>query len=463
VPAQGSRPPRLSCLTACALGLIGAATAQDAAPPEPERDPWSRPGSQELAPPRQAAEEPQLADAPADEQEAPEPQELSPPNASAGTTPAPELETGEPRQHEFDGTNLAEPAGPAIGVGGATEDAGAATVAEEAGPFGVGNDDVLEMTRAQFSETTILAAIAANPTRFDVAPRSLVALKAAGVSEKVIEAMLAAETAKRHTAAPPRESELVAPKPSEEFAKLSAMIERLATQQEAAEAARRPPEPPKSTDSSPRAWTLTTAERTALAPTIAQVAFADEKGGNRLKTLQSLAGKALAFTNPAVSGIATTLGGLFRSDNEERTAVWALTGVASARELAANTAFEIGFGHTPGVDPDAYEPAIVRLVRTNDNYRLVAAAKTEGTKTIATAKDPIVEELVPTALTRIARGHYRVQAKEVLGPGEYALVLRPIVQKERRRRTTEASLGELMGGGTSQILYLTWDFSVATE
>jgi hypothetical protein len=52
----------------------------------------------------------------------------------------------------------------------------------------------------------------------------------------------------------------------------------------------------------------------------------------------------------------------------------------------------------------------------------------------------------------------------VLGPGEYALVLRPISETRReRRRNSEASLGELLGGSTSQILYLTWDFSVAGQ
>jgi hypothetical protein len=450
VPAQGRRSLRLFYLTVCGhLALLGAAAGQDAPPaPERPREPWPSPAEQELPLPSAAAAGSQGL--PVTDLAAADPQEL----------PLPDVAVDEARAAELEEPGLDEPAVAARAA--QSPDATAQTLDNP--PVGVGNDDVREMTHAQFSETTILAVIAANPTRFDVAPRALVALKSAGVSERVIEAMLAAETAKRQAAVPAaRDTEPAAPKPSEEFTKLSAMIERLAAQQQAAETARRPPDPPKSSDSSPRAWTLNATDKTAIAPTIAQVAFTDEKGGNRMKTLQSLAGKALAFTNPAVSGIATTLGGLFGSDNERRTAVWALAGLSAARELTPETAFEIGFGHTPGVDPDAYQPAIVRLVRTNDNYRLVAAAKTEGTKTIATANDPIVEELVPTDLTRIARGHYRVQAKAALGPGEYALVLRPIVQKERRRRSSEASLGELLGGGTSQILYLTWDYSVAVE
>jgi len=416
--AKGLRPPSVFCATACAVALLHAAVAQDS-PPELEkpREQWSFAAQQELPLPDSVATQRPAADVEASVE----------PSARAPNAPAPE---------------------PAL----------------EDTPAEIGNNDLRAMTDAQFSEPTILAVIAANATRFDVSPRALVALKSAGVSETVIEAMLAAETEKRQPAAatqPAPESEPAVSTPSEEFTKLSAMIEQLAAQQEAAEAARREPDPPKSTDSSPRAWILNTADKTALAPTIAQVAFTDEKGGARLKTLQGLAGNALAFANPAVGGIASTLGGLFRSDNEHRTTVWALAGTSSARELATHTSFEVEFGHTPGVDPDAYQPAIVQLVRTSDNYRLVAAAKTEGARTVATARDPIVEQLVPTQLTRNGRGHYRVQPKETLGPGEYALVLRPIVQS--RRKSSEASLGELLGNGTSQILYLTWDFTVAAQ
>ena len=123
--------------------------------------------------------------------------------------------------------------------------------------------------------------------------------------------------------------------------------------------------------------------------------------------------------------------------------------------------FEIDFAHIPGVDPDRYQPEIVLLVPTKDNYRLVAAAETDGANTGALPRGPIIEESVATESTRLGRGQYRVAPKTQLGPGEYALVLRPIPESNRaRRRNAEASLGELLGGSTSQILYLTWEFSI---
>ena len=329
----------------------------------------------------------------------------------------------------------------------------------------LGNDDVIEMARAGFADPTILAALGANDTSFDVSARALVALKAAGVSETVIEAMLtrqaasrkAASAAKKGTAEP-----IAAPSPAE-VARLSTMIEQLAAKQDAAAAAQRPAEPPKSADPAPHAWVLNANDRMPLPPTIAQVASTDDKSAQRLKTLRSLAGTALVFVNPAVGGIATTVGGLFHPGGQERTAIWALTGTAAPRDLGTAPKFEVEFGHIPGVDPDEYQPAIVRLVQTRDNYRLIAAAKTSGGKSDAVPDGPIVEEPVVTEVRQLGRGHYRASVS-MLPAGEYALVLRPVDKDDRgrrKRRKSEASLGELLGGGTPQILYFTWDFGVS--
>jgi hypothetical protein len=345
---------------------------------------------------------------------------------------------------------------------GPGEELGAAPVAA---PGGVGNAEIQEMVAAGFSDSTIVAVIDANAVAFDVSPRALVALKSAGVSEQVIEAMLAAEAAKESAADPePTTAELAETQASVEYAKLTQMIERLAAQQEAAEKARRAPEPPASrADPAPRVWLVQATERAPIAPTIAQVAFAGGSGrrGERMKNLQGLAGQALAFVNPAVGGIATTLGGLFRPD-EETTAVWALAATQSSRVLDVAPVFEIDFAHIPGVDPDRYQPAIVQLVPTNDNYRLVAATETDSANAGSLPRGPIIEENVATESTRLGRGQYRVAPKTKLGPGEYALVLRPIPENGRRRRDSAASLGELLGGSTSQILYLTWEFSIVS-
>ena len=337
--------------------------------------------------------------------------------------------------------------------------------AEPGAPAGIANADVQSMVEAEFSDSTIIAIIGANAVAFDLSPRALVALNAAGVSEQVIAAMVEAEEAQNlPEELEPTSAELAETQASLEYARLTEMIEQLAEQQEEALKARRAPEPPASrANPAPRVWLLQETERTPVAPTIAQVAVTGGSGrrGERMKNLQGLANQALAFANPAVSGIASTLGSLFRPD-EEGTAVWALAATQSSRVLDFAPVFEIDFAQIPGVDPDRYQPSIVQLVATNDNYRLVAAAETDGASTGALPRGPIIEESVDTERTRLGRGQYRVAPKTALGPGEYALVLRPIEESRRsRRRDREASLGELLGGSTSQILYLTWEFSIA--
>jgi hypothetical protein len=56
------------------------------------------------------------------------------------------------------------------------------------------NDDVVQMVKAGFNEPTVEEAIKANPTAFDTSVQALIALKNEGVSQKIIDAMLVAQT-----------------------------------------------------------------------------------------------------------------------------------------------------------------------------------------------------------------------------------------------------------------------------
>ncbi|MGC2184718.1 MAG: hypothetical protein WA637_15685 [Terriglobales bacterium] len=74
-----------------------------------------------------------------------------------------------------------------------------ALTAQQKGPLT--NADVIKMVKAGMAEPTIVAAIAANDTQFDLSSSGLQSLSQAGVSSKVIRAMLAAESKKKDAAA----------------------------------------------------------------------------------------------------------------------------------------------------------------------------------------------------------------------------------------------------------------------
>jgi hypothetical protein len=74
------------------------------------------------------------------------------------------------------------------------------------------NDDVIQMVKAGFEDETIIKAIQASDLQLDASAAGLITLKNAGVSKKIIDAMLEAEAKKRATAAP----EAAAPKAAAE-------------------------------------------------------------------------------------------------------------------------------------------------------------------------------------------------------------------------------------------------------
>jgi hypothetical protein len=80
------------------------------------------------------------------------------------------------------------------------------------------NQDVVQMVKAKFSDSTIIKLIRANETQFDVSVPAVMQLKSAGVSQGVIETMIAASTTKPVVSTPPpapvtRQITLPAPTP----------------------------------------------------------------------------------------------------------------------------------------------------------------------------------------------------------------------------------------------------------
>lgn len=67
-----------------------------------------------------------------------------------------------------------------------------AAVSPPAAQQALTNDDVMEMLRAGLPDSVIVAKIRTSPSRFDLGTDALIALKRAGASERVLEAVLAA-------------------------------------------------------------------------------------------------------------------------------------------------------------------------------------------------------------------------------------------------------------------------------
>ena len=87
------------------------------------------------------------------------------------------------------------------------------------------------------------------------------------------------------------------------------------------------------------------------------------------------------------------------------TYVWALPGQQSASHVSgANPRFEMSFGNLLGIDPDAYEPQLIRLVESKDNWRLVGATKTIQGQIGTEAYEKVTEVRIAAKSERLARG-----------------------------------------------------------
>jgi hypothetical protein len=74
---------------------------------------------------------------------------------------------------------------------------------EQTAPIQITNSDVISMTKAGIGEQTIIHAIQRGPDKFDISPQALIALKAAGVSDHVLDAMLSASRGENSEAKSP--------------------------------------------------------------------------------------------------------------------------------------------------------------------------------------------------------------------------------------------------------------------
>jgi hypothetical protein len=89
------------------------------------------------------------------------------------------------------------------------------------------NDSVIKMVKAGLTDDAIVATINANPGAYDASPDGLIALKQAGVSNKIIDAIVAKSTASAPDSAEPSAPHPPEPPPPPQYAPLPPGVDNI--------------------------------------------------------------------------------------------------------------------------------------------------------------------------------------------------------------------------------------------
>lgn len=308
------------------------------------------------------------------------------------------------------------------------------------------NADIIRLVKSGLADSVVVSAIEANDTGFDISADALISLKSAGVSQTIIEAMLAASSRDRSAAAQMQAGALNTPSPQPlPQAPLYALIIE---------------------GKEKRLLSLNTTARAALVKSsdndLKSIA-ANQAVGAAIITGSMQAGAAIATATGSMSSLGvigaagSIVGGRFFRKKPTQTIVFAVSGQAAPLVLQSREpTFEVVYRDIPGVNPDDYEPVLVRLIATKDNYRIFSAVKIKDGKKVTTR--PLVEQVL-TRVTKLSRGHAQVAAAGPLEAGEYGLLLLPAATPQK----ASGQDGVVFSQSDETISLLVWDFSVAPE
>jgi hypothetical protein len=317
----------------------------------------------------------------------------------------------------------------------------------------VTNDDVLKMVGSGLAENTILAVIQSTRSNFDVSVPSILALKKAGASEKVIDAVLRAASSKP---APPS-SPNAPPGPGTANAPFVRML-------------------PVGSPAGPGALATLPLEKAQLAQTktratsLGGLANGSISGQITQAGVSTAAMEGVAHSGGSIVGTMAMgqAGGLLGGALSHRskpavTYVWAIAGSDSAFQTSVNTPrFQVKFTGMMNLNPDDFEPAIVKLTPTTSlpASRLVGATQGKEDSTSKSAMDwpaysGFLEDRVTVQKTKLSTGKFEIAVQSPLEPGEYGVVLRPV---SRNMKFSGADIAR--NQGTGKIFTSVWPFRV---
>lgn len=307
------------------------------------------------------------------------------------------------------------------------------------------NADLIKLVQAGVPESAIIASIRSSASAFDLSSDGLIALHKAGVTQGELEAAITASNG-AHPA--PASAPAAASTPA--VASSLPSVAMLA-------------------NGTPRQLAL---EKVQLAETKAKPTSLSSLSGDTMLS-QAMQTGVNATAWEAASHIASPLGyvaagstggllaGAMRRHQSAVTYVWGISGAASTNiASSAMPAFLVNVSDVPGVNPDDYEPTIIKLTPSGSSVRLLGATQgKENAKSSPVADWQVysnfIEDRVAIEKQVLGRGQYRISPTAALLPGEYGVALRPI------SKSKQFSGADIMRGqGDGMIFDAAWSFQV---
>ena len=312
------------------------------------------------------------------------------------------------------------------------------------------NDDIITMTKNHLPEGVIVNAIQANETQFDVSANGLIALQKAGISQKVMDAMLSAQASKRTSGTSPGNAPAAAATPGAGTAAAPGQPTVSLVQGSAKQ--------PVTLEKTQIAQTKTKASSLGALATDSAVNEALRVGVTQVAWSAAASSGSYAGAS-AIGAAGNVMGGIMGKRKPTLTYVWALPSPKSATIAPSNTpSFDINYAGIPGVNADEFEPAIVKLVSTQNNWRLVGAneAKQDTAQGMNwEVYSSFVEQRVPAQVQKSESGKAHVSPSAALAAGEYGIVLRPV---NKSKKFSGSDISQNQGEGV--LFNSVWSFSV---
>ncbi len=295
------------------------------------------------------------------------------------------------------------------------------------------NNDVVKMVKSGLPASIIVNAIQANQTNFDVSANGLIALQKAAVPQAVMDAMISAAK-NRSGAAAPGSNTVAATTAANPPLPGGAHFSVTVTNGGKGELAR---------EKTQLAQTKTKASSLGGLAADSAVNQGFQQGMNvaAWKAWEHGGGYG---SYAGVNAAGSVMSGIMGHRKPTVTYVWAVPGPTSNTTLGPTPTFDVVFSGIAGVNEEEYEPQIVKLTPTTNNWRLVGASQgkadaMQDSSANWEAYSSYVEEKVPVSANKLGSGHVQISPASPLSAGQYGVVLRPRSKSKRFAGTDVAN------------------------